>query len=93
MLRNSPTALRLLKCALNAADDGHAGIQVLHASTTSLANVLPVSDSCYAMLTNLVPAQELGGSATMLFYQSEEGNEVSLRGISGAGQVLAVLSD
>ena len=28
MLRNSPTALRLLKCALNAADDGHAGIQV-----------------------------------------------------------------
>jgi len=45
ILRNSPTALRLLKSALNAAEDGHAGIQ------------------------------QLGGDATMLFYQSEEGNE------------------
>ncbi|KIY97735.1 hypothetical protein MNEG_10229, partial [Monoraphidium neglectum] len=42
---NSPTALRLLKSALNAAEDGQAGIQ------------------------------QLGGDATMLFYQSEEGNE------------------
>lgn len=45
ILRNSPTALRLIKSALNAAEDGHAGIQ------------------------------QLGGDATMLFYQSEEGNE------------------
>lgn len=45
MLKNSPTALRLLKAALNAAEDGQAGIQ------------------------------QLGGDATMLFYQSEEGNE------------------
>jgi naphthoate synthase len=45
MLRNSPTALRVLKSAMNAAEDGQAGIQ------------------------------ELGGHATMLFYQSEEGNE------------------
>ena len=45
MLRNSPTALRLIKSALNAAEDGQAGIQ------------------------------QLGGDATMLFYQSEEGNE------------------
>jgi naphthoate synthase len=45
MLRNSPTALRVLKSALNAAEDGQAGIQ------------------------------QLGGDATMLFYQSEEGNE------------------
>ena len=45
MLRNSPTALRLLKAALNAAEDGQAGIQ------------------------------QLGGDATLLFYQSEEGNE------------------
>jgi naphthoate synthase len=45
ILRNSPTALRLLKSALNAAEDGQAGIQ------------------------------QLGGDATMLFYQSEEGNE------------------
>ncbi|GFH09329.1 naphthoate synthase [Haematococcus lacustris] len=45
MLRNSPTALRVLKSALNAAEDGQAGIQ------------------------------ELGGNATMLFYQTEEGNE------------------
>lgn len=46
ILRNSPTALRVLKAAMNAAEDGQAGIQ------------------------------ELGGNATMLFYQSEEGNEV-----------------
>jgi len=45
MMRNSPTALRILKAAMNAAEDGQAGIQ------------------------------ELGGNATMLFYQSEEGNE------------------
>ena len=45
ILRNSPTALRLIKSALNAAEDGQAGIQ------------------------------QLGGDATMLFYQSDEGNE------------------
>jgi naphthoate synthase len=45
MLANSPTALRVIKSALNAAEDGHAGIQ------------------------------ELGGNATMLFYQTEEGDE------------------
>ena len=47
ILRNSPTALRFLKAAMNAAEDGQAGIQ------------------------------EMGGCATSLFYQSEEGNEVS----------------
>lgn len=45
MLKNSPTALRLIKAAMNAAEDGQAGIQ------------------------------QLGGDATMLFYQSEEGDE------------------
>lgn len=50
MLRNSPMALRVLKSALNAAEDGQAGIQ------------------------------QLGGDATLLFYQSEEGNEVSWGG-------------
>ena len=45
MLRNSPTALRFCKAALNAAEDGQAGIQ------------------------------ELGGAATLLFYQSAEGAE------------------
>lgn len=45
MARNSPTALRLTKAAVNAADDGAAGLQVM------------------------------GGDATMLFYQSEEGDE------------------
>lgn len=29
MVRNSPTALRILKAAMNAAEDGQAGIQVL----------------------------------------------------------------
>ncbi len=28
ILRNSPTALRVLKSAMNAAEDGDAGIQV-----------------------------------------------------------------
>ena len=45
ILRNSPTAIRLCKNALNAAEDGQAGLQ------------------------------DFGGSATLLFYQSEEGNE------------------
>ena len=45
ILANSPTALRILKAAMNAADDGFAGLQ------------------------------ELGGNATLLFYNSEEGNE------------------
>ena len=45
MLRNSPTALRLCKAALNAAEDGHAGLQ------------------------------EMGGAATLLFYQTGEGAE------------------
>ena len=45
-MRNSPTALRLLKSAMNAVEDGQSGLQ------------------------------QLGGDATMLFYNSEEGNEV-----------------
>ena len=45
-MRNSPTALRVLKSALNAAEDGQAGLMAL------------------------------GGDATGLFYQTEEGNEV-----------------
>ncbi|XP_008800723.1 1,4-dihydroxy-2-naphthoyl-CoA synthase, peroxisomal-like isoform X2 [Phoenix dactylifera] len=45
ILRNSPTAIRVLKSALNAVDDGHAGLQ------------------------------ELGGSATLIFYGTEEANE------------------
>ncbi|GAB4823048.1 hypothetical protein N2152v2_010094 [Parachlorella kessleri] len=45
MLRNSPTALRILKSALNAVEDGQAGLQ------------------------------QLGGDATLLFYQSDEGRE------------------
>ena len=47
-MRNSPTALRLLKSAMNAVEDGQSGLQ------------------------------QLGGDATMLFYNSEEGNEVCL---------------
>lgn len=35
ILRNSPTAIRVLKSALNAVDDGHAGLQV-HTSTSCL---------------------------------------------------------
>lgn len=54
ILKNSPTALRVLKSALNAAEDGQAGIQ------------------------------QLGGDATLLFYQSEEGNEV--RGLWQTGE-------
>eukprot|EP01026_Neomeris_dumetosa_P071591 TRINITY_DN7243_c1_g1_i3.p1 TRINITY_DN7243_c1_g1~~TRINITY_DN7243_c1_g1_i3.p1 ORF type:complete len:373 (-),score=40.95 TRINITY_DN7243_c1_g1_i3:477-1445(-) len=45
ILRNSPTAIKFCKAALNAAEDGQMGIQ------------------------------QLGGYATSLFYQSEEGSE------------------
>lgn len=65
ILRNSPTALRVLKSALNAAEDGQAGIQ------------------------------QLGGDATLLFYQSEEGNEVGAgrrRLVVGAEVVAALPS-
>ncbi|KAK3017111.1 hypothetical protein RJ639_006961 [Escallonia herrerae] len=34
MLRNSPTAIRVLKSALNAVDDGHAGLQELGGNAT-----------------------------------------------------------
>ncbi|XP_074592180.1 1,4-dihydroxy-2-naphthoyl-CoA synthase, peroxisomal-like [Curcuma longa] len=34
ILRNSPTAIRILKSALNAADDGHAGLQELGGNAT-----------------------------------------------------------
>ncbi|GFR46797.1 hypothetical protein Agub_g8429 [Astrephomene gubernaculifera] len=36
MLRNSPTALRVLKAALNAAEDGQAGLQELGGNATLL---------------------------------------------------------
>jgi naphthoate synthase len=36
MLRNSPMAIRLLKSALNAAEDGHAGLQELAGNATLL---------------------------------------------------------
>lgn len=34
ILRNSPMAIRVLKSALNAADDGHAGLQELGGNAT-----------------------------------------------------------
>ena len=51
--RNSPTAVRVMKAALNAVDDGAAGLQ------------------------------ELGGNATLLFYQTAEGTEVRRIGEDG----------
>ncbi|XP_047254339.1 1,4-dihydroxy-2-naphthoyl-CoA synthase, peroxisomal isoform X2 [Capsicum annuum] len=36
ILRNSPTAIRVLKSALNAVDDGHAGLQALGGDATLL---------------------------------------------------------
>ncbi|KAI9111397.1 hypothetical protein K1719_017087 [Acacia pycnantha] len=36
ILRNSPTAIRVLKSALNAMDDGHAGLQELGGNATLL---------------------------------------------------------
>lgn len=36
ILRNSPTAIRVLKSALNAVDDGHAGLQQLGGDATLL---------------------------------------------------------
>ena len=36
MVRNSPTALRLIKAALNAQEDGAAGIQELGGNATMM---------------------------------------------------------
>jgi naphthoate synthase len=36
ILRNSPTAIRALKAAMNAAEDGHAGIQEMGHNLTLL---------------------------------------------------------
>merc|ERR1719428_1783110 len=36
MLRNSPTALRVIKASMNAVDDGHAGLQELGGNATLL---------------------------------------------------------
>ena len=36
MLRNSPTALRICKAALNATEDGQAGLQELGGNATLL---------------------------------------------------------
>ena len=57
MLRNSPTALRLLKCALNAADDGHAGIQ---------ARPCPVLQRPNAHLRALLSTARLGVKTSVL---------------------------
>jgi hypothetical protein len=44
IMRNSPTALRVLKAALNAAEDGQAGIQVLHLLPPQCVHALRVCD-------------------------------------------------
>ena len=41
MLRNSPSALRFIKNAVNAADDGHAGLQQLGGDLTVRARARP----------------------------------------------------
>ena len=43
MLRNSPTALRVIKASMNAVDDGHAGLQV-HTPLPAL----PYSPACFS---------------------------------------------
>lgn len=53
ILRNSPMAVRLCKSALNAVEDGHAGLQ------------------------------EFAGNATLLFYNSEEGQEGKMAFLEG----------
>jgi naphthoate synthase len=90
MLRNSPTALRVLKAALNAAEDGQvwwshrdSGPLAVRRPGCSLCKpsskyVRPRSEPSRAALLCLplqAGIQQLGGDATMLFYQSEEGNE------------------
>lgn len=40
ILRNSPTAIRVLKSALNAVDDGHAGLQVLQISNHQVSAIV-----------------------------------------------------
>lgn len=72
----SPTAIRMCKAALNAAEDGQAGIQVRGQGREGAAGTSGVTacrDDRGSRRPN--PAQELGGAATALFYQSEEGSE------------------
>jgi hypothetical protein len=40
ILRNSPTAIRVLKAAINAVDDGHAGLQVYYSYSFFLVVML-----------------------------------------------------
>lgn len=47
MMRNSPTALRVLKSAMNAAEDGQAGIQV--SVFCALYRAQPLPSFCFAV--------------------------------------------
>lgn len=71
ILRNSPMAIRLCKSAINAADDGHAGLQVpfqisAHSDTQFMLWLIWL----YVFLS-----QQIAGDSTLLFYGTEEGTE------------------
>ncbi|KAK3268361.1 hypothetical protein CYMTET_23131 [Cymbomonas tetramitiformis] len=69
MLKNSPTAMRLIKAAMNAAEDGHAGLQD---GDDWLVNYWLPAELGATVDTR---PQEMGGNATLLFYNSAEGTE------------------
>lgn len=67
----------MLKSALNAVDDGHAGLQVPSVPLNGCANrelthTFILNSQCLICLARV---QELGGNATLIFYGTEEGNE------------------
>lgn len=77
ILRNSPTAIRVLKSALNAVDDGHAGLQVLvdYSFCFQFKKKKTIIISYLRSDVFWFAVQEIGGDATLLFYGTEEGNE------------------
>jgi hypothetical protein len=57
ILRNSPTAIRVLKSSLNAVDDGHAGLQVLVCLVSENSNM----PYCFSSLFEFSGSNETGG--------------------------------
>ena len=75
ILRNSPMAVRLCKSALNAVEDGHAGLQARRCSYYLLVSIERLVVWMGSNLFSFRFPQEFAGNATLLFYNSEEGQE------------------
>lgn len=87
ILSNSPMALRVTKSALNAVDDGHAGLQVYILYLKYITCFHPARQAILSILYSwyfrfdyspnscVANSQQFAGDATLLFYGTEEGTE------------------